>query len=54
MYMMFIYINKKVYNCMGIREDDLNKLYQKATEITKEIFKDNPHAEIEVKVTMYI
>jgi len=39
---------------MEIREDDLNKLYQKATEISKEIFRDNPHANIEVKVTMYI
>jgi len=54
MYMMFVYVNKKVYNCMGIRDDDLNKLYQKAAEISKEIFEDNPHANIKVKITMYI
>jgi len=54
MYMMFIFVGKKVYNSMGIREDNLNDLYQKASEISKEIFKENPHAIIEIKVSMYI
>lgn len=54
MYMMFIYVNKKPYNSMGIRDDDLDVLYQKAAEMTKEIFKENCHAKVEVKVTMYI
>lgn len=54
MYMMFIYVNNKIYNSMGIRDDDLGVLYQKASEISKEIFKDNPHAQIDTKVTMYI
>jgi len=54
MYIMFIYINKKPYNIMGIREDDLTILYQKASEIAKVIFEENPKIEIEVKVSMYI
>ena len=54
MYIMFIYINKKPYNIMGIREDDLTILYQKASEITKEIFEKNSKVEIEVKISMYI
>lgn len=53
MYIMFIYINKKVYNSMGIREDDLKILYQKASEISEKIFTDNPQAQIDVKITMY-
>lgn len=51
---MFIYIDKKIYNSMGIRENNLNDLYKKATEISKEIFKENPYAIIEVKISMYI
>jgi hypothetical protein len=53
--MMFIKVNKKYYNgnSMGIR-GNLDELYQTATEITKEIFKENPRATIEVKITMYI
>lgn len=54
MYMMFIYVDRKPYNTMGIREDDIFKLYERAGEISKDIFKLNPHAKIEVKVTMYI
>lgn len=52
--MMFIYINKKPYNSMGIREDNLINLYQRATKISQEIFEEDSHAIIEVKVSMYI
>jgi hypothetical protein len=53
MYMMFIYVDKKVYNSMGIR-GELEELHAKAAEISKQLFKENPRAEITTKITMYI
>lgn len=53
MYMLFIYVNGKTYNTMGIR-GSLEEVNQMGLDVSKEVFKLNPHATIETKVTMYI
>lgn len=53
MYMMFIYIDGKVHNSMGIR-GELEELYAIAAQETKELLRSNPRAEISTKISMYI
>lgn len=54
MFIMFVYDNGKCYNGgMGIR-GDLTELHKKATEISKKIFTQNPHAEVSTKILKYI
>lgn len=50
---MFIYVDGKADNSMGIR-GDLNDLHSIAEQRLKELFKKNPRAEITTKIMMYI
>lgn len=53
MFMMFMYIDDKVINSMGIR-GELDELYTIAGQEAKKVFKENPHGEFRIKITMYI
>ena len=50
---MFIYVDGKAHNSMGIR-GELEELYTIAAQETKKLFGTNPRAEISTKITMYI
>jgi hypothetical protein len=53
MFMMFIYVDDKIYNSMGIR-GDLDELYKQAEEISQDIFKLNPKSEVKTRIMKYI
>lgn len=53
MYMMFIYVDDKIHNSMGIR-GELDELHKIAEQKSINIFKENPHAVVTTKNTMYI
>ncbi|GMX64516.1 hypothetical protein Elgi_37850 [Paenibacillus elgii] len=53
MYMMFIYVDGKAHNSMGIR-GELEELYAVATQEAMKLFKVNPRSEVTTKITMYI
>jgi len=53
MYMMFMYIDNKVINSMGIR-GGLDELHVIANQEAKKTLKANPRGEFSTKITMYI
>lgn len=54
MWMMFIYVNDKAYNSMGIRKDDLVELAEIAKQEIEVIKTLTPLAKVEIKMEKYI